>query len=215
VAGIGYIAPNGFGAAAGRVSMGLAFADVASAFIMMHEVGHNHGRQHAPCVPPGAQIADVDPDYPQANGSTGAIGYNFLGDQLLPADATDLMGYCQNQWLSAYTYSGLLDRVLSLNRQQASQVVDAERIGAWEVLLADALHGLRWGEPVPGPVVAMGEAESAVVLNAAGAPVEDVTVYRTRLSDIDASSIQVPQRRSGWSAIQLTGAAPVAFPSGR
>ena len=55
--------------------MGLAFADVASAFIMLHEVGHNHGRQHAPCVPPGAQIAGVDPDYPQADGRIGTIGY--------------------------------------------------------------------------------------------------------------------------------------------
>jgi stigma-specific protein Stig1 len=212
IAGVGFV-PGGRQAAAGRAAMGLAFADVQSAFIMLHEVGHNHGRQHAPCVPQGAQITGVDPNYPQGDGSTGVTGYNALGDQLLGPNATDLMGYCDNQWLSTYTYQGLLDTVMNVNRVQASEIVDPARIGAWRVLLSDAAHGLRWGHPISGPAVAMGGAESASILDAAGQTVQTVTVYRTQISDLDAFSIQVPQPQPGWAAIQLAGAAPLAFPS--
>jgi hypothetical protein len=179
---------------------------------MLHEVGHNHGREHAPCVPQGSTIDGIDANFPQPDGSIGTIGYNALGDQLLEPTFTDVMGYCQNQWLSAYTYSGLLSNVLGVNQLQASEVEDPARIGAWEVVLSDAAHGLRWGEPVPGPAVAMGEAESGLILDAAQQPVQTVSVYRAQLSELAASSIQVPQRRPGWHSIQLSGGAPLPFP---
>jgi hypothetical protein len=214
IAGVGYVA-QGRQAAGGRAAIGLAFGDVSSAFIMLHEVAHNHGRQHAPCVPPGSEISGVDPNYPQGNGSTGVTGYNALGDELIGPTATDLMGYCDNQWLSAYTYEGLLDTVLGVNRVQASEIVDPARIGAWAVVLTDAKRGSRWGQPIPGPAVAAGEAETALVLDALGRTVQTVSVYRTPISDLDAFSIQVPQPEPGWAAIQLQGAAPLAFPTPR
>jgi hypothetical protein len=214
VAGVGFV-PQGRQAAAGRAAMGLAFGDVGSAFIMLHEVGHNHGRQHAPCVPQGTQITGVDANFPQRDGSTGGTGYNALGDQLIGPTATDLMGYCDNQWLSAYTYEGLLNTVLNVNQVQASEVADPARIGSWRVVLSDAAHGARWGHPIAGPAVATGEAESAVVLDAAGQVVQTVAVYRTPISDLDAFSIQVPEPQPGWASIQLSGAAPLAYPTAR
>ena len=100
VAGIGYV-PNAQRLNAGqRAAMGLAFADTTSAFTMLHEVGHNHGRNHAPCAP-GGNISGVDTNYPQANGAIGSYGYNALGDQLIQPTATDIMGYCNNKWFSA------------------------------------------------------------------------------------------------------------------
>ena len=35
---------------------------------MLHEVGHNHGRSHAPCAP-GGGITGVDPNYPCVSSS--------------------------------------------------------------------------------------------------------------------------------------------------
>jgi hypothetical protein len=193
--------------------MGLAYADLSSAFIMLHEVGHNHGRQHAPCVPQGAGINGVDPNYPDDDGGIGGFGYNALGDQLIGPEFTDVMGYCNNQWLSAYTYNALMNTIVNLNQAQASVIVDPARVGSWEVLLSDETHGLRWGVPIRGPAVAMGEEEPAQILDAAGVAVQTVNVYRTRLSDLGGSSIEVPPREPGWAAIQLSGSAPVAFPS--
>jgi hypothetical protein len=214
IAGIGYIPQTQVGnfAAQQRAAMGLAYADDIAAFTMLHEVGHNHGRSHAPCAP-GGGIAGVDPNFPQQNGSIGTYGYNALGDQLLPPDFTDLMGYCNNQWLSAYTYGGILDTVLAVNGVQPSVIVDPKRVGAWRVLLVDGARGPRWGIPMPAGSGAAGVEETARVLDAAGAVIDTVSVYRTPLSDTDAVSIEVPEPKPGWRAIQVAGASPIEFQS--
>ncbi|HKO90317.1 MAG TPA: MXAN_6577-like cysteine-rich protein [Polyangiaceae bacterium] len=208
-AGVGYV-PNGRQNPGTRAAIGLAYADQTSAFTMLHEVAHNHGRGHAPCVQ-GGTISGVDPNFPQADGSIGDFGYNALGDDLISPDASDLMGYCRNQWLSAYTYDGILDTVLAVNRVQASELVSADQLSSWRVLLVDATRGPRWGIPIEGPAPAIGEAETALALDAAGLPVENVRVYRTRVSDLDASSIVVPEPKPGWQAIQVSGAPPIEF----
>lgn len=210
IAGVGYVPPPGRLNGAPRVAMGLAYGDVNGAFTMLHEVAHNHGRGHAPCAPGGIQ--GVDPNYPVPDGTTGGYGYDALGDQLIPPNTTDIMGYCGNQWLSAYTYGGLLDTVLAVNRVQASVVAEPARLGAWRTLLVDAQRGPRWGIPVPAGSEAVGVEEPAGVLDASGALLETVAVYRTQLADMEAASLQVPEPRPGWRSIQVAGAPPLNYP---
>jgi hypothetical protein len=213
-AGVGFV-PNGRpGQNAGaRVAVGLAYADVGSAFTMLHEVAHNHGRGHSPCIQ-GGTISGVDGEYPYAGGNIGVYAYDSLGDDLIAPDgATDLMGYCRNQWLSDYTYSGLLDTVLAVNQVQASVLVAPERIGAWRVMLLDAVRGARWGRRIAGPRVASGAEEDGLVLDTSGAPLTTVSVYRTEVGDLDAFSIQVPEPRPGWHSIQVSGSPPLAYPA--
>jgi hypothetical protein len=121
------------------------------------------------------------------------------------------MGYCANQWLSAYTYGGLLDAVLTVNQVQASVLLSPERVAAWRVLLVDPARGARWGVALPSPVQASGAEEPALVLDAGGVPIETVSVYRTAVSDLEASSIEVPEPRPGWHSIQVAGAPPIEF----
>jgi hypothetical protein len=210
-AGIGYV-PQGRLNPQLRAAMGAAYSDSNSAFTMLHEIGHNHGRQHAPCVPQGASIADVDQSFPYDGGVIGVYGYSSSSDVLLaPDDATDVMGYCRNQWLSDYTYNGLLAVVRQLNQTQASEVVAPERIGAWRVVLADVLRGTRWGMPIPGPAEAVGKEEPARVLDASGVVIETVSVYRTEISELNGYSVQVPEPQPGWHSIEITGAAPLVY----
>ncbi|MEY2931646.1 MAG: hypothetical protein RL033_2395 [Pseudomonadota bacterium] len=206
-AGVGFV-PGGRLNPATRAAVGLAYADNTSAFTMLHEVAHNHGRQHAPCVQ-GGTIAGVDPNFPQANGSTGVYGYDALGDNMLTPDFTDLMGYCRNQWLSAYTYTGLLNTVLAVNRVQAS-VLGPEPVAPWRVLLVDSARGARWGRPISTPDVAVGIEEPALVVDATGA-IQTISVFRTNLSELEASSIQVPEPQPGWLSVEVSGAPPIAF----
>ena len=95
VAGVGYI---GAGAAIGW--------DKASSrsSVAAHEWGHNWGRQHAPCGGAG----NPDGSYPYSGGEIGVFGYDLVNETLKPTNAHDLMGYCGNEWISDYTYKGVM-----------------------------------------------------------------------------------------------------------
>ena len=95
-----------------RASVGIGFTGNESAETATHEVGHAHGRNHAPCG--GAQ--GVDPQFPYSNGSIGVWGYDIIAKTFLsPSVGTDMMGYCDNTWVSDYTYSALFDRIAAVN----------------------------------------------------------------------------------------------------
>ena len=79
-------------------------------------LGHAHGRPHSPCGPPGNTPADIDPDYPYDDGTVGVWGYDITsGDLHDPDEATDFMGYCENAWVSDFTYQALHRRGRNVN----------------------------------------------------------------------------------------------------
>jgi hypothetical protein len=94
VAGIGYV---GGSAALGWDRPG---ADLVAA----HEWGHNWGRLHAPCNDP----PNPDPSYPYANGVIGVYGFDVVTGSLKPSSYHDVMGYCNDEWISDYTYGAVL-----------------------------------------------------------------------------------------------------------
>src|SRR4029079_13403049 len=84
-----------------RVGLGLAYGDELSAGIMAHEVGHAHGRPHAPCAPRGIQ--SVDPGYPYDQADIGVWAYDVRTMKFLdPSTTKDIMGYCDPKWISDY-----------------------------------------------------------------------------------------------------------------
>ncbi|MCP4419511.1 MAG: hypothetical protein GY805_23100, partial [Chloroflexi bacterium] len=97
IAGIGWI---GF-----RESVGIDFgASDTTGELAGHEIGHNFGRQHAPCGVSG------EPSYPHAGASIGEYGLDGIGGslQLLnPGGYVDMMSYCDPVWVSDYTYKAL------------------------------------------------------------------------------------------------------------
>ena len=71
-----------------------------------HEWGHNFGRYHAPCGGP----AGVDQSYPYAGASIGIYGVDVARLLLRsPEGHADLMSYCAPEWISDYTYEGVLE----------------------------------------------------------------------------------------------------------
>lgn len=73
--------------------------------VAAHEWGHNWGRQHAPCGSAG----NPDPNYPYANGAIGVFGFDVAAQSIKPPTYSDLMGYCNNEWISDYTYTAVMD----------------------------------------------------------------------------------------------------------
>lgn len=204
--GIGYV-PSGVGqnSASARVAVGIGFSDRVSAETLAHEVAHNHGRLHAPCGNPDGP----DRNYPYSGGAVGVWGFDFRGKTLVAPDRTDLMGYCNNKWLSDYTYDALLARVTAVSAAR-SAYYPADLAQPWNVLLLDE-NGPRWGEPITEPDVPAGEPEPAEILDVYGRVIAIETVFRTEISDIGAFSFEVPAPKPGWHSIRVVGASPLAY----
>ena len=106
----------GYGWIGWRASTGLDlpanWGNDAAGKLAGHEWGHNLGRRHAPCGGPSG----VDPNWPAGSQYNGASIGEFGVDGILagapalldPASYVDMMSYCSPEWLSDYTYRGLL-----------------------------------------------------------------------------------------------------------
>ena len=86
--------------------------------IIAHELGHNMGLFHAPC-----SAGLPDPDFPYANGSIGAWGYDLVEDILVSPSTGDLMGYCEPQWISDYHFTKAM--VYRLSKAQETPLAAA------------------------------------------------------------------------------------------
>jgi hypothetical protein len=209
VAGIGYVAGSSNNARHQRASLGLSYGNASSARTLAHEIGHNHGRPHAPC----GGAAGPDQNYPSDAAHAGAkIGWwGFEQPEKLhdPAVATDIMGYCNNQWVSEYTYGLMANRIALLNGNMRV-LPSTEPMQHFLFLLTD-VTGPRWGAYRPNARHPSGEPELADILDAAGSVITQVTVYRTPTDHLGGALLLVPDPEPGWHAIQIQGEVPLAF----
>lgn len=86
---------------------GAAFADQQSEDTLIHELGHVHGLDHAPCD----GESDVDPNFPYLDGTIGVEGYDRRTGTFVPADTKDMMTYCYPRWISDYGFGKIADHV--------------------------------------------------------------------------------------------------------
>ncbi len=146
VAGLGYVPsqPNSGSKAA------IGWDRNRVGWVTAHEVGHNHGRNHSP----GCGAQGVDPGYPYSDGSIGAFGYDHRTMTVVgPGGTFDFMSYCNQNWVSDYTWDAMWQWRLAESGQSSSA-----RAAATTVLAL-------WGRiTASGPVL-----EPAFVLQ--GAPV--------------------------------------------
>lgn len=183
-----------------RAGIGIGFANRISAETFVHELGHNHGREHAPCGVNG------DPNFPYPQAGTGIWGYDPASATLKdPAMTKDFMSYCDPPWVSDYTYRALLERVAAVNRANSTQnrewAGEAPRTW-WAMHVSET--GVRWtqGTTTEGPLSAL---ELGVVYDKAGAPLLEVEVFRVKMSEGAGYLLFVPPPEPGWAAVGLPG----------
>lgn len=117
--GWGYIPNNPLGQGGGTrtslvVGVGWFNRPSATLELVAHELGHNHGRRHAPCGNPSSP----DAGFPHASGTLGVWTHDVYSyhnglsaniRSLGPQVGFDIMSYCNPVWTSDYTYDGLLN----------------------------------------------------------------------------------------------------------
>jgi hypothetical protein len=205
-AGIAFVAESA-GFSDGRVGFGIGFSGSnqeinATYETMAHEIGHEHGRGHSPCGVQG------DGPYPHQGGSIGSWGYDLIEGTLFdPEETTDIMGYCQDVWVSDFTYQAFVERVAALN----GNLRIIKPPAAWyRTLLVDASAKTQWAFKPNGPRVPTGKPETARVLGADGKLFTEVTVYRLADSE-HGYSVMIPEPKPGWHSIEVKGSKPHAF----
>lgn len=101
-----------------RASIGVGFPGPISVETVPHEIGHAHGREHAPC---GLYGQPSDRAFPNNNADIGVWGYDLVEGKLFePSRTKDVMSYCSPIWVSDYTWVGLLDRIQAVASRDRS-----------------------------------------------------------------------------------------------
>jgi len=127
-----------------RAAIGLDFGGPDDVTTALHEVGHNHGRQHSPC-----ETYDADPAYPYHDGSDGVWGYDRATQQLFPPTAADIMGYCTPSWISDWTFVAFFDRIRAVNGAGNAYVIgDPAPPKTYDRARVDADGTLHLADPV-------------------------------------------------------------------
>jgi hypothetical protein len=181
-----------------QAGLGASFADAQTYETMVHELGHAHGRGHAPCVENG-EIDGVDEDFPEPTGATSSWGWDSRSNELKPPSNKDIMGYCDPNWIGAYNYSGLASRSLQVNQKALRGGLSDER---WQHVLLYADKTARWGGVVE-PRMPSGNVELATALDARGNALEQVEVVRIPLSHSGDEFLYIPDQQPGWAALRL------------
>jgi hypothetical protein len=198
VAGLGMLGDAGDSYS--RASIGLGYADPDSIVTALHEVGHNHGRQHAPCDVPNA-----DPQYPHKGGEDGVWGYNLITKQLFPPTTTDIMGYCLNVWISDYTYTALFDRIKLINAAKRVVVPEALKNRLYDRALVNQDGSVQWLSSLRMEDPPMAE-EKSVVVESDGLT-ETVTGSFYRFDHVEGGILFWPASERQTKAIRVDVAA--------
>jgi hypothetical protein len=152
IAGLSQLALNAFNDFA-RVGIGIGFSGEGMAMTAAHEIGHEHGRGHAPC----GTNQGLDAGYPHSNAAIGVPGYDLLQKQLKPSSMKDYMSYCDPKWTSDFTFEAMLDRIQTVNNAATSLVLGEPQ--RYERVAIDMDGTARWLEPIDLTLPPTGEPE--------------------------------------------------------
>ena len=171
VAGLGFV--GGPTDSYSRAAIGLGFSGEMAAETSVHEIGHTHGRNHAPC----GGASGTDQSFPYGDGSVGVWGYNPLTKKLFnPGQTADVMSYCNPIWLSDYTYKALFNRIKTVNNP--SIVFPPETLNrTYERVRVDGDGNLTWLDKITLRTPPMGDTKDVVLDTDGGSEIQTAHFY--------------------------------------
>ncbi len=195
---------SGIGYPPGSGGMG----DDVTSTTMAHEVGHAHGRQHAPCGGAG----NPDPAFPYQNGGIGVWGYDALAGALRdPGSYKDIMGYCSPNWISDYHYAKIFTRVRNDNKVGFDEIRPEHRLYRM-VRVDDAGHAVQWGEQtwLDRRPVATDDDHAVRYFGADGSVIAAETGFFARFSHLPGGVVFVPEVGAAVARVAIEGYGEIA-----
>jgi hypothetical protein len=184
-----------------RVGSGLGYATDDRLWTLAHELGHMHGRGHAPC---DVSFWNADGDYPHGGGLVGVWGWDQRDGSLKdPDEIADMMGYCDDQWLSDYTYVGMFERSVRIAGRNALRTFAAPR--AHRFLTIPAQGAPQWGRSIKLRGGHTGDEIEVRLLDAAGRLVGTLMLPRIPTGHDGAQELLVPQLSARVISIEVAG----------
>ncbi|NJN16478.1 MAG: hypothetical protein HC822_09505 [Oscillochloris sp.] len=190
-----------------------------------HEVGHTLGRGH-PAQGNECSHSASDQNYPYAGAQIGPANGSLAGfdggdpafgiaRQVLPATLwTDLMSYCDYQWISDYTYDGMYDRMMNglsanLTAGTIVQPAQGDLLGVYGSIVissgaAQIIKALRLESAADVPALVPGSHAIRLVGN--GATLAEHPFTPDGIDDSDATLLgfgQIVPFAAGTTAIQI------------
>lgn len=184
VAGLGFL--GGPGDDWARAAIGIGFSGGVSVETAVHELGHNHGREHAPC----GGAAGADPAYPYGGAKIGTWGYNLLTGQLYdPNTYVDLMSYCNPTWISDYNFRKIFDRVKILNGADIQVPAELRHL-TWDRVKVGPDNSLEPMSAITMDLPPVGQAVAVEVETSSGT--EQLSGHLVRYDHLDGGVLFVP-----------------------
>ena len=189
--------------ATGRACVGVGFTGSDSANTAAHELGHAHGRAHAPCG-----TGDADGKYPYSGGTLGSWGYDLVDKKLYsPTTYKDFMGYCSPTWISDYTFKAIATRMSTVS---GSAFISVSKSAPTKYRFVDVgMDGkLAWGDSLTLNEPPLAEPHTVSYLGADGSTVETTTGFYYPYEDLPGGYMLVPELPLSARGIAVAGFAP-------
>jgi hypothetical protein len=188
----------------GRCAVGLGFSGADPyGLIMAHEVGHTMGRPHAPCG------VDGEP-FPYPGAGIGVPGYSLVSQKLKdPNTYTDMMGYCDPQWISDINFQKLFKRIKWVN-QNYYKTPETPR--AYRKLLVDLDGSVKWGGRVTLSEKLAGSPTRVELLSASGSAIGTSEGTFVAFSEAPSGALFIPEPPAGVSAVSALGHSTIPVP---
>lgn len=187
-----------------RASVGLGYTGVESANTMAHEIGHAHGREHAPC----GGASGPDRYFPYKGGALGSWGYDILSKKFIsPTTGKDMMGYCDPSWVSDYTYSALYDRILAVSgaQEENAQRSTSGGGGSYRIVSFDGDGVAKTSEVMQLEREPEGAPQQVEYLGDSSLVMARATAHVYRYDHLPGGIVVVPEQAGNVRALRVAG----------
>lgn len=185
-----------------RASIGVGWTGSYAVEQMPHELGHAHGRGHAP----GCYGDTLDANYPVTipDGSLDARGLDMRTMTPIEQDVNyDIMSACSPRWLSAYNFANIAMRIMEVNQLYRGLEVQESR---WMSVWSYPDGQLAWGADREIAGVPGGDTRSVDLLDASGQRIKTVQAWFSPFSGLGGGSLTFPDPGVPVAAVRYEGA---------